>query len=54
MQASFEDLRNVKGLGEAKASKLMACFEIAKRRQKKSVIFELAKKKEEIQTRYFT
>ena len=34
MQASFEDLRNVKGLGEAKASKLMACFEIAKRASK--------------------
>ena len=50
MQASFEDLRNVKGLGEAKASKLMACFEIAKRASKEERDFiELA---EEEKKRY--
>ena len=31
MNASLEDLKNVKGLGETKAAKLMACFEFAKR-----------------------
>ena len=31
LEASYEDLKNVKGLGEAKAAKLIAGFEIAKR-----------------------
>ena len=31
MNASIEDLKSVKGLGEVKATKLIACFEIARR-----------------------
>ena len=49
MNASIEDLKNVKGMGEAKASKLMACFEIAKRAVREETeseqIFETEKKK---------
>ena len=49
MNASLEDLKNVKGMGEAKASKLMACFEIAKRASKEGIeiekIYESEKKK---------
>ena len=49
MKASLEDLKNVKGMGEAKASKLMACFEIAKRASKEGIeiekIYESEKKK---------
>jgi len=40
MQASLEDLTNVKGLGEAKATKLIACFEIAKRADREEKDFE--------------
>lgn len=40
MNASFEDLRNVRGLGEAKASKLLACFEIARRASKEECVYQ--------------
>jgi len=46
MNASLEDLQNVKGLGLAKASQLKACFEIARRVFTKNEIDEEAKQKE--------
>lgn len=40
MEASFEDLKLIKGLGETKASKLLASFEISKRAFKEKVAAE--------------
>ena len=31
MEMDFNDLKNISGIGKAKATKLLACFEIAKR-----------------------
>lgn len=46
LEASFEDLRSIRGLGTAKTSELLACFEIAKRVRKEYSDTEAKKKKE--------
>lgn len=50
MNASLEDLKNVKGLGETKAAKLMACFEFAKRAVNEQRVYE--EKDENLRKKY--
>lgn len=46
LESSFEDLIKIRGLGIAKASQLIACFEIVKRYKKKDTEKENTKQKE--------
>ena len=46
LEASFEDLKSIRGFGNAKASQLIACFEIARRVKKEDSEIEEKKQKE--------
>ena len=46
MEASLEDLKQIKGLGDAKATKLMASFAIAKKVLNEMMVFENEKESE--------
>ncbi|MBC8485053.1 MAG: DNA repair protein RadC [Ignavibacteria bacterium] len=50
LEASFEDIKSIRGFGNAKASQLIACFEIARRVRNKDSKREDKKQKEDAVT----